>query len=164
MDTSIEDLEEQRKALLAELDEGDDPEEIDVQNPTTETDGSDTNLHSLEESQPQSPTNEIVGEQCIQATTAVSPLPKPLPIAEENTNISDQSLSPQKSKLLAMGTPVSIRHSPYSTLPARDKFAHNGSFGKMGELELYENLPNSTGTFQKMRSLLQKVRKVFNKK
>ena len=63
-----------------------------------------------------------------------------------------------KSKLLAMGTPVSIRYSPYNSLPNLDKFATN-----MGDLELFENLPNSTGAFQKLKSLLNKVRNAFNK-
>lgn len=164
MDTSIEDLEEQRKALLAELDQDDDNEENDVRNPTIEVSGDFADVCSLEESQSKNPTNEVVVERSIQTTNLASPLSEELPVKDESTNIDDQNLSPKKSKLLAMGTPVSIRYSPYNTLPPRDKFAQNGCFGTMGELELYENLPNSTGAFQKMRSLLQKVRKVFNKK
>lgn len=164
MDTSIEDLEEQRKALLAELDQDDDNEENDVRNPTIEVSGDFADVCSLEESQSKNPTNEVVVERSIQTINLASPLSEELPVKDESTKIDDQNLSPKKSKLLAMGTPVSIRYSPYNTLPPRDKFAQNGCFGTMGELVLYENLPNSTGAFQKMRSLLQKVRKVFNKK
>ena len=58
-----------------------------------------------------------------------------------------------QSKLLAMGTPVSIRYSPYNSLPNLNKFAIN-----MGDLELFKNLPNSTGAFQKVKSLLKKMK------
>ncbi len=70
-----------------------------------------------------------------------------------------KSPSPGRCKLKAMGTPVSIRFSPYTALPTMDKFSLD-----MGEMINYENLPNSTGTFEKMKTLLTKVRSLFKKK
>ena len=67
--------------------------------------------------------------------------------------------SPSQSKFVEMGTPVAIKFSPYGSLPSLDKFAAN-----MGELELFENLPESTGSFKKIQSLLKKVRNIFKKK
>ncbi len=144
LDTSIEDLEFQRQALLAQLDEDDSPP----------GDG-DSNL---EKSESQDPPSESNVEKPVEETISIE-AEKPSVQEEVNSNSTEQNMSPKRSKLLAMGTPVSIRFSPYNALPTRDKFAQN-----MGELELFENLPTSTGAFQKMRSLLQKVRKVFKKK
>ena len=143
MDTSIEDLEEQRKALLAEL--GD-----------SENSFGDDDCCILEENDSQT---QLDGkgeeEQSGNADDAVEGSTS----EKESVPSNELNLSPKESKLLAMGTPVSIRFSPYNTLPTRDKFARN-----MGELELFENLPTSTGAFQKMRSLLKKFRTIFKKK
>ena len=168
MDTSIEDLEEQRQALLAELGEEDedciiedaDLEESEAQNVNRKT-GSVTK-NTLKESEPQNVTKEITVESV--TTEATSSTSSASDVLSNTERINNLDPSPKKSKLLAMGTPVSIRHSPYNALPTRDKFAQNGKLGTMGELELYENLPNSTGAFQKMRSLLQKAKQMFNKK
>jgi len=167
MDTSIEDLEEQRQALLAELGDEDDDCVIEDElegsgttNPTTTTTGSVTK-ETLNETESHNFTNEIPEKDNTEATIPTSSI-SDVPLNSEEMNNLD--LSPKKSKLLAMGTPVSIRHSPYNILPSRDKFAQNGKLGTMGELELYENLPNSTGAFQKMRALLQKAKQMFNRK
>ncbi len=168
MDTSIEDLEEQRQALLAELGGEDDDcvieenfEGSETTNPTNRTTGSVTE-DTLKESGSPIRTGEVQEMDIAAATIPTSSI-SDLPLNIESP-INNQDLSPKKSKLLAMGTPVSIRHSPYNILPSRDKFAQNGKLGTMGELELYENLPNSTGAFQKMRSLLQKAKQMFNRK
>ncbi|XP_046636742.1 zinc finger CCHC domain-containing protein 8 homolog [Daphnia pulicaria] len=168
MDTSIEDLEEKRQALLAELEDEDDDcvieenfEGSETTNPTNTTTGIVTG-DTLKESGSPNLTNEVQ-EMDIAAVTIPTSSISDLPLNIESP-INNQDLSPKKSKLLAMGTPVSIRYSPYNILPSRDKFAQNGKLGTMGELELYENLPNSTGAFQKMRSLLQKAKQMFNRK
>lgn len=146
MDTSIEELEEQRKALLAELGE-------------SESSLPDDECSDEGKREPQNATNENGNEELLHSTNS-SDVVIDEPTNESESNALDQlNHTPKQSKFLAMGTPVSIRYSPYSTLPARDKFAQN-----MGELELFENLPTSTGAFQKMRSLLQKVRTMFKKK
>lgn len=66
--------------------------------------------------------------------------------------------APIQSKFLSAGTPVSIRHSSYAKLPNHGSFATN-----MGDMELFENLPNSTGAFQKVKSLLDKMKKSVTK-
>ena len=63
-----------------------------------------------------------------------------------------------QSRLLALGTPVSIRHSPFNALPAINKFATD-----MGDLELFQNLPNSTGAYQRVKSVLQKAKTALKK-
>ena len=103
----------------------------------------------------ESPVSEESKEPLETTTTTTTNSTLPLPETKDEVLLS----SPKQSKLLAMGTPVSIRYSPYNSLPNLEKFASN-----MGDLELFENLPNSTGAFQKMKSLLNKVRNAFNKK
>ena len=128
---SIEELESRRKALLAEL----------------ESEDSNENGKEAEE----------------------VPFPCDKEAKEENTNSNDSPRESDWKSLKSpshghcrhqeMGTPVSIRFSPYSALPDREKFSRD-----MGEMIPFENLPNSTGTFQKMKSLLDKVRNLFKRK
>lgn len=133
-DATIEDLEEKRMALLAQLQE-------QGSNSSCSKESGEIPLISLDE-------NDGAGEK-----TGDAP-----PASDATDTIEVVPTSPKSSKLLEVGTPVAIRHSSFSSLPDRDKFAKG-----MGDLELFENLPNSTGTFQKMRSLLEKVRRAFKK-
>lgn len=149
LDKSIEDLEEHRKKLLAKLQE-------DVVDRSTHSNEPEVEEESIDiPGETPSEEAKLVKEQLMDvpktSTSHISSQP----------DIKDAvpSSSPKQSKLLAMGTPVSIRYSPYNRLPNLDKFATN-----MGDLELFENLPNSTGAFQKIKSLLSKVRNAFNKK
>ena len=149
MDKSIEDLEEHRKNLLAKLQE-------DVVDKSTNSNEAEVEEEPIEipgETPSEEPklAEEPLKEFPETPTSPIAPQPE--------TKDAAPSSSPKLSKLLAMGTPVSIRYSPYNRLPNLDKFATN-----MGDLELFENLPNSTGAFQKMKSLLNKVRNAFNKK
>jgi zinc finger CCHC domain-containing protein 8 len=126
---SIEELESRRKALLAELE----------------------------------------SEESENGKEAEVPLPCDKETKEDNTSSNDSPLESDWKSLKSpshghcrhqeMGTPVSIRFSPYSTLPDREKFSRD-----MGEMIPFENLPNTTGTFQKMKSLLDKVRNLFKRK
>lgn len=54
-----------------------------------------------------------------------------------------------KLKIISMGSPIPINPQK----PPLENFAKD-----MGELMYFENLPSSTGKFDKMRGLLQKVR------
>ena len=132
-DTTIEDLEEKRMALLAQLQE-------QGSNSSSSEENGEIPVVSLD-------ANDRADEKTDGPTTADA-----ADIAKVDP------MSPKSSKLLEVGTPVAIRHSSFSSLPDREKFAQG-----MGDLELYENLPNSTGTFQKMRSLLEKIRRTFKK-
>lgn len=140
MDTSDEDasldaLEEARKALMAKLNE----------------EAAEDDESNSAEVVSEAPGNEPTSAQDSDAKECE---PNPTTSTEEPETVD----APKPSRLLAMGTPVAIRHSPFNALPTIDKFASN-----MGDLELYQNLPNSTGTYQKMRSLLQKVRTTLKK-
>ena len=84
--------------------------------------------------------------------TTSSELEKKTRLAESINDVP--SSAPIQSKFLSAGTPVSIRHSPYARLPAPESFATN-----MSDMELFKNLPNSTGNFQKVKSLLSKDKK-----
>ena len=124
LDMSIEDLEEWRKSLLAKL------QEVDFQEESHD---------NIEQNQ-------------------LEVMEGSLRIPDENSernyvNSSAASIAIQ-SKFLSMGTPVSIRHSSYNSLPNLEKFASNMD----DDLELFENLPNSTGAFGKMKSLLKTMR------
>ncbi|KAF8777192.1 Zinc finger CCHC domain-containing protein 8 [Argiope bruennichi] len=62
-----------------------------------------------------------------------------------------------KSKQMTLGTPSLSRHSSYQKLPDYDKFAQN-----VTSHICFENLPNSTGTYEKMKKVLKKVKEKFN--
>jgi hypothetical protein len=51
------------------------------------------------------------------------------------------------------GTPIVTLYSPYANLPAQPKWATNTT-----DHIMYENLPESTGKYENIRGILQKVR------
>ncbi|GBM63238.1 Zinc finger CCHC domain-containing protein 8 [Araneus ventricosus] len=62
-----------------------------------------------------------------------------------------------KSKQMTLGTPSLSRHSSYQKLPDYEKFAQN-----VTSHINFENLPDSTGTYEKMKKVLKKVKEKFN--
>lgn len=62
-----------------------------------------------------------------------------------------------KSKMMTLGTPSLSRHSSYQKLPDYDKFAEN-----VTSHINFENLPDSVGTYEKMKKVLKKVKEKFN--
>lgn len=60
-----------------------------------------------------------------------------------------------KVKSVDLGTPVLQSSSPYSCLPNPDKFSHD-----ICDVINFENLPDSTGKYEKMSDLIRKVRTV----
>lgn len=79
-------------------------------------------------------------------TDAVTPEPKKL-----ITEFSTPSRGTVKSVVL--GTPILESTSPYSKLPSVDKFSKD-----VCDLMNFENLPDSTGKYEQMTGILQKVR------
>merc|ERR1712228_433370 len=79
----------------------------------------------------------------------------PLPVAEikkQEEKVKQISGSGSVSKTDA-GTPIVELHSPFASLP---KYAN---FGKdMTEHIVFDNLPNYTGTWEKMSGLIQRIR------
>lgn len=60
-------------------------------------------------------------------------------------------------KCEVLGTPVLKHFSPYENRPTHEKFAKG-----MVDLVDHENLPNSVGTFAKIKEILKDVRKTLN--
>jgi len=58
-----------------------------------------------------------------------------------------------KTKSILLGTPTIKIHSPYMSLPAPEKFQKDVS-----DVINFENLPNSTGQYEKMNGVISKVR------
>lgn len=70
---------------------------------------------------------------------------------------SDDSNSLNKSNIVkesSFGTPIFKRESSFCKLPHIDNFSIN-----MTPIINFENLPNTTGTYEKMAGILEKVRK-----
>lgn len=68
------------------------------------------------------------------------------------------STSLGRSRATHTGTPLLKQVSPYSQLPAGDKWSVGVS-----EVIDFENLPSATGTYQRLTGLIQKVRTVVKK-
>lgn len=62
-------------------------------------------------------------------------------------------------KNMNLGTPILKSISPYSKLPSREQFSVNVS-----EVINFENLPNSTGKYESMSSLILKIRDTASKR
>lgn len=58
-----------------------------------------------------------------------------------------------KVKSVALGTPILKATSPYSRLPSAEKFSRD-----ICDVINFENLPDSTGKYEKMSDIIQKVR------
>ncbi|CAN8001304.1 unnamed protein product [Ixodes pacificus] len=65
----------------------------------------------------------------------------------------DSPPSNSGSQEVVMGTPFLMGFSPYTRLPPRENFAKGVS-----EYIPFENLPGSTGTFEKLRGVISRVR------
>jgi zinc finger CCHC domain-containing protein 8 len=89
-----------------------------------------------------------------------------VPLLKEDESFSDTEQkahlgTPESSvstlgqvKSVDLGTPILQCASPYSCLPSSDKFSHD-----ICDVINFENLPNSTGKYEKMSNLIRKVRK-----
>ncbi|XP_028179288.1 zinc finger CCHC domain-containing protein 8 homolog [Ostrinia furnacalis] len=78
------------------------------------------------------------------------------PIAKGKTDIASVSTSDPKTgnvKTTLYGTPVINVASPYLKLPSDDKFAKD-----ICDVINFENLPNSTGKYKQISSILKKVK------
>lgn len=82
----------------------------------------------------------------------------PTQTAQNVENSSDNMSTPQSSikghvKSTSFGTPVLNSASIYSTLPSEDKFSKD-----ICDVINFENLPDSTGKFEKIATLLKRVK------
>lgn len=60
-------------------------------------------------------------------------------------------------KKMSLGTPILTPFTPFNTLPCGEAFSKGVS-----DVINFENLPNSTGKYERMKSLLSKVRNVIS--
>lgn len=79
--------------------------------------------------------------------------PKSDRIRQNGVNTSQGSV-----KSVDLGTPVLQSTSPYSKLPSSEKFSKD-----ICNLINFENLPDSTGKYEQMTGVLQKVRNTLAK-
>jgi hypothetical protein len=63
-----------------------------------------------------------------------------------------------KVKTIDLGTPLLKSVSPYAKLPSADKFSIN-----ICDVINFENLPDSTGKYEKMSGIIRKVRDKLSK-
>jgi len=72
-----------------------------------------------------------------------------------NCSISHKSLDTSQAsvKSIHLGTPILPSTSPYSKLPSSEKFSKD-----ICDVINFENLPDSTGKYEQMSGVLQKVR------
>jgi zinc finger CCHC domain-containing protein 8 len=63
-----------------------------------------------------------------------------------------------KVKSVDLGTPILQSASPYSRLPSPKKFSHD-----ICNVINFENLPDSTGKYERMSDLIRKVRTVVTR-
>ncbi|KAL1140204.1 hypothetical protein AAG570_000136 [Ranatra chinensis] len=64
-----------------------------------------------------------------------------------------------KVKSVYMGTPVYNQHSPYTKVPSYEMFGKG-----IGDVISFENLPESSGAYEKMNKLIRKVRNTMAEK
>lgn len=134
-EASIEELETQRQLLLAEL--GDAAVE-DIAAETSNPAKDELEFGKEEDA------NDCSG--------SASP-------AEGEPETQTEQVTSSRSKQLDFGTPVSTRFSPYNSLPDRKRFSKD-----IGEHIPFENLPNTTGAFDKMKAIFKRVQNIFKKK
>lgn len=82
--------------------------------------------------------------------------PSPVTIQNGSTSNSDDSPSgtPKgKTHKVTLGTPMLIGFSKYTSLPPRENFAKD-----MTDYIPFENLPGTTGRYDKLRTVIEKVR------
>uniref|UniRef100_A0A224YPW1 Zinc finger CCHC domain-containing protein 8 n=1 Tax=Rhipicephalus zambeziensis TaxID=60191 RepID=A0A224YPW1_9ACAR len=82
--------------------------------------------------------------------------PSPLAVQNGSTSNSDNSSADTpktKTHKVTMGTPMLIGFSKYTSLPPRENFAKG-----MTDHIPFENLPGTTGRYDKLRTVIKKVR------
>ncbi|KAH6948995.1 hypothetical protein HPB50_027383 [Hyalomma asiaticum] len=83
---------------------------------------------------------------------------QPSPAAAQNCSTSSSNSSTvdtpkSKTHKVTLGTPMLIGFSKYTSLPPRENFAKG-----MTDYIPFENLPGTTGRYDKLRTVLQRVR------
>lgn len=138
-------------------DKSDENKDAPLINNSTKTD--DQNLESTELDDLESKRKELLAELGI--TTILPPsdsketgdeISVELKSINSNPDLNHSPI-PRVVKKSSFGTPVLKSASPFSKLPKPDKFSQD-----ISPVINFENLPNSTGKYEQMTGVLQKVR------
>lgn len=87
-----------------------------------------------------------------------SPVRLKLPGTPDTPSTPSTPMQRNSSMFTVLGTPVLKQVSPFSNLPTNDQFSKGVS-----DVINFENLPDSTGKYEKMKVLIGKVRKTITK-
>lgn len=111
-------------------------------------------LVELEETSPQSnPDVSFKNNSNITVTSEDNIQLNHSPTLRKSLNTSQSSI-----KSIDLGTPLLQSTSPYNKLPSSEKFSKN-----ICDVLNFENLPDSTGKYEQMTEVLQKVRNTMTK-
>lgn len=150
---SMTELEQQKEDLLKQLSENGDTEEqqpdlLNVSIAPIEADSSQEDGSIANNSSGTSPACSDNNDNCC------------TPRMEPGTKVSrlSGSTTPNSAiKEVVMGTPLLKSSSPYTALPDGQKWAAG-----VCDVIDFENLPDATGTYEKLSGLIKKVRTVVN--
>ncbi|XP_011502048.1 PREDICTED: zinc finger CCHC domain-containing protein 8 homolog isoform X2 [Ceratosolen solmsi marchali] len=145
---SLVDLENAKNQLLAELD-GSQSNINDVvkevnQPESLEASASNTNLSNTQLSEMESSKSEEFDSNKIEDVNNVTP---------KSSSRTPSTSGHQSILAIHLGTPILKSTSPYRRLPNSENFSKS-----ISEVINFENLPDSTGKYDQMSELLQKVR------
>lgn len=135
------------------------------ENETTELESSETTQSKSNENitiqtdSPESPTNDErgTGVSITETVTEIVETEESLQYSETILNTPTPSMAGQ-SRESVFGTPIIKQVSPFTRLPTGEKWSVGVS-----EVIDFENLPEATGTYQKLTGLIQKVRTVVKR-
>ncbi|GFQ80930.1 zinc finger CCHC domain-containing protein 8 [Trichonephila clavata] len=146
---SLKELEEIKKQLVLELGSvsGNSSPMIQEGNPPNDSDVEDSNPIGGSRDASQDNNNDLSSfSDC-----SFSSSPTKIKQSSSSLHRSDSRCS--RSKRMTLGAPSLSRHSSFSKLPNYDKFSKN-----VASHMNFENLPNSTGTYERMRKVIKKVK------
>lgn len=168
MSPSLEELEANKKQLLAAIGESsvfldttsvsrNSSSVIDldaIEDSSIDTNNSTINNTIIENSVNENKENSQKAETVTLTEVASVPLPPPTPSEMEDEPQFPEPSKPAQPIDVILGTPVLPSFSSYSTLPSGEAFSKG-----VCDVIAFENLPDSTGKYDQMRSLISQVRK-----
>lgn len=139
-------------------------ETIEIMDSVEESSMEASNVTIIDTTLENSVNENIENSQKDMSEPALPPLPidspetPPTPPVENEEKEKSQESPHVAAKTidLLLGTPILPAFSPFSTLPSGESFSKG-----VCDVIAFENLPDSTGKYDQMRSLLSQVRKKF---
>lgn len=117
-------------------------------------------LVEFQKSSPQLNTDVLSRNNDLDSSTKSDMPPPSNEVTPESNRIRRNTLNSSRGsvKSIDLGTPVLQSTSPYNKLPSSEKFSKN-----ICDVINFENLPDSTGKYEQMTGVLQKVRSTLAK-